>query len=119
MSGTGQLPELESLRAQLAEVARELAERDRTLHEQASHRDHRLQDLQEQSALLRTMIEGTAAETGEQFFASLVNHLTSTLQVQYAVIGTVTETAPRTSPQEGPLSVTLNTPWPRHLVKLC
>ncbi len=96
MSGTGQLPELESLRMQLADVARELAERDRTLQEQTIHRDDRLQDLQEQSVLLRTLVEGTAAETGEQFFASLVNQLTSTLQVQYAVIGTVTEAVPRT-----------------------
>lgn len=98
MSGTGQLPELESLRMQLADVARELAERDRTLHEQTLHRDHRLQDLQEQSALLRTIVEGTATATGEQFFASLVNHLTSTLQMQYAVIGTITETAPPHDP---------------------
>lgn len=96
MSGTGQLPELESLRMQLADVARELAERDRTLQEETIHRDDRLQDLQEQSVLLRTLVEGTAAETGEQFFASLVNHLTSTLQVQYAVIGTIPETGPRT-----------------------
>ncbi|MDO9119453.1 MAG: PAS domain S-box protein [Nitrospira sp.] len=96
MSGTGQLPELESLRTQLADVARELAERDRTLYEQTTNRDRQLQDLQEQSVWLRTIVEGTAADIGERFFASLVNQLTSTLQVQYAVIGIVTEAAPHT-----------------------
>ena len=86
MSGTGQLPELESLRTQLADVARELAERDRTLQEQTTQRDRELQDLREQAGLLHAIIEGTAAETSEDFLTSLVNHLTATLRVQYAVI---------------------------------
>ena len=96
MSGTGQLPELESLRSQLADVARELAERDRTLHEQTTHHDRELQDLREQAVLLRAIIEGTAAETSDDFLASLVNHLTSTLQVRYAIIGEVTQERPQT-----------------------
>ncbi len=88
MSGTGQLPELESLRTQLADVARELAERDRRLH-QTGERDRELQDLREQSRLLLAIAHGTAGESGQNFFAALVNHLTSTMQVQYAVIGEV------------------------------
>lgn len=96
MSGTGQLPELESLRTQLADVARELAERDRTLREQTTQRDRELQDLREQAVLLRAIIEGTAAETSDDFLASLVNHLTATLQVRYAIIGEVTHERPQT-----------------------
>ena len=95
MSGTGQLPELESLRSQLADVARALAERDRILQEQTTHRDHELQDLQEQAGLLRMIVEGTATETGDDFLASLVNHLTATLHVQYAIIGEVTADRPQ------------------------
>ena len=78
MSSTGHLSELDLLRSQVADLSRELAERDRVA-----------QDLREQSALLRAIAEGTAAETGEEFFASLVTHLTSVLHVQYAIIGEV------------------------------
>lgn len=84
MSTTGHLSELESLRSQVADLSRTLAERDR-------HLDRNLQDQPEQSNLLRTIIEGTAAETGDEFFASLVTHLTSTLHVQYALIGEMFE----------------------------
>jgi len=80
MSSTDHLSELESLRSQVADLTRALAERD-----------HSMQDLREQSQLLRTIIEGTAAETGDEFFSSFVKHLTSTLHVQYAVIGEVLE----------------------------
>jgi len=80
MSSTDHLSELESLQLQVADLARSLAERD-----------HSMQDLREQSQLLRAIVEGTAAETGDEFFASLVTHLTSTLHVQYAVIGEVLE----------------------------
>ncbi len=80
MNSPDHLAELESLRSQVADLARALAERDRSM-----------QDLREQSQLLRTIVEGTAAETGDEFFASLVTHLTSTLHVQYAVIGEVLE----------------------------
>jgi len=37
MSNTGHLPELDLLRSQVADLARELAERDRVLHEQTRH----------------------------------------------------------------------------------
>ena len=80
MSSTDHLSELESLRSQVADLAHSLAERDQSM-----------QDLREQSQLLRTIIEGTTSETGDEFFASLVTHLTSTLHVQYAVIGEVLE----------------------------
>ncbi|HKQ36160.1 MAG TPA: PAS domain S-box protein [Nitrospiraceae bacterium] len=80
MNSTDHLSELESLRSQVADLTRALAERDVSMR-----------DLREQSNLLRTIIEGTAAETGDEFFASLVTHLTSTLHVQYAVIGEVCE----------------------------
>jgi PAS domain S-box-containing protein len=78
MSSAGQLSELDLLRGQVADLSRQLAERDRSA-----------QDLCEQSDLLRAIVEGTAAETGEEFFASVVTHLTSVLKVQYAVIGEV------------------------------
>jgi hypothetical protein len=80
MSSTGHLSEVESLRSQMADLTRALAGRDQSMR-----------DLREQSHLLRTTIEGTASETGDEFFASLVTHLTSTLPVQYAVIGEVLE----------------------------
>ncbi|MEQ1795973.1 MAG: GAF domain-containing protein, partial [Nitrospira sp.] len=91
MSGTGQLPELESLRSQLADVARELAERDRTLLERATHRDRERQDLREQSAQLLTIAQRTAAKTGDDFLTELVNQLTTTLSVRYAVIGHIAD----------------------------
>ena len=78
MSSTGHLSELDLLRSQVTDLSRELAERDRVA-----------QDLREQSDLLRAIVEGTAAETGEEFFASLVTHLTSVLHIQYAIIGEV------------------------------
>ena len=80
MNSTDHLSELESLRSQVADLTRALAERDVSMR-----------DLREQSNLLLTIIEGTAAETGDEFFASLVTHLTATLHVQYAVIGEVCE----------------------------
>ena len=80
MSSTGHLSEIESLRSQVADLTHALAQRDRSM-----------QDLRERSHLLYTIVEGTAAETGDEFFASLVTQLTSTLQVQYAVIGEVQE----------------------------
>jgi len=78
MSRTGHLPELDMLRGQVADLSRELAERDRML-----------QDSREQSDVLRAIVEGTAAETGEEFFSALVTHLTSTLHIKYAIIGEV------------------------------
>ncbi|MGH7146908.1 MAG: PAS domain-containing sensor histidine kinase [Nitrospiraceae bacterium] len=91
MSSTDHLPELESLRSQVAELSRALADRDQSMRAQSHHLEEMMQDLREQSHLLRTIIEGTAAETGDEFFASLVTHLTSTLHVHYAVIGEVIE----------------------------
>lgn len=89
MSRTSHLPELESLRSQVAELSRALAERDRSMQAQRRHLEQALQDLQEQSRLLRTIIEGTAAETGDEFFASLVTHLTAALNVQYALVAEI------------------------------
>ena len=77
------LPELESLRSQVAELSRELAERDRSM-----------QDQSKQSGLLRAIVEGTATETGEEFFRSLVRHLAQTLNVRYAFVGEWREQAP-------------------------
>jgi PAS domain S-box-containing protein len=78
MSSTGSLSELDLLRSQVADLSRQLAERDRSAL-----------DLREQSNRLSAIVEGTGAETGEEFFAVLVTHLTSVLRVQYAVIGEV------------------------------
>ncbi len=91
MSSTDHLSELESLRSQVADLARELAEREQSMRAQRHHLEETMQDLRGRSHLLHTIIEGTAAETGDEFFASLVTHLTSTLDVQYAVIGEVRE----------------------------
>jgi hypothetical protein len=91
MSSIGHLSEVESLRSQAANLTRALAERDQSMQAQSHHLEERMRDLREQSHLLRTNIEGTAAETGDEFFPSLVTHLTSTLHVQFAVIGEVLE----------------------------
>ncbi|MEK6641231.1 MAG: PAS domain-containing protein, partial [Nitrospirota bacterium] len=78
MSSTGSLSELDALRSQVADLSRQLAERDRLPHHQ-----------REQSDLLRAIVEGTAAETGDAFFSALVTHLTSVLHIKYAFIGEV------------------------------
>ncbi len=78
MSSTGHLSELDLLRGQVADLSRQLAERDRSA-----------QDIQKHSDLLRAIVEGTAAETGVEFFSALVTHLTSTLHIKYAMIGEV------------------------------
>jgi PAS domain S-box-containing protein len=91
MSSAEHLSELEFLRSQVAELSRALAERDQSVRAPHHHLEETMQDLREQSHLLRTIIEGTAAETGEEFFTSLVTHLTSTLGVHYALIGEVCE----------------------------
>ena len=61
MSSTGPLSELESLQLQVAELTRTLAERDQVR-----------QDGPEQANLLRTIVEGTSADIGTDFFRSLV-----------------------------------------------
>ena len=94
MSSTGRLPELESLRSQVAGLARELAQRDQAMQAQQQGLDSELQDLRKQSDLLRAIMEGTAADTGDDFFASLATHLTSTLHMQYAVIGEILDGTP-------------------------
>lgn len=80
MSSAGHLSELDLLRSQVADLSRQLAERDRLA-----------QDSREQSEKLRAIVEGTAVETGEEFFAALVTRLTTVLNVRYAVIGEVQE----------------------------
>ncbi len=94
MSSTDHLLELESLRSQVADLTRELAERDHAMSVQRRHCEETVHDLREQSQLLHTIVESTAAETGDEFFAALVTHLTSTLHVQYAVIGQICEGRP-------------------------
>jgi PAS domain S-box-containing protein len=76
MSRTDHLPELESLRSQVAELSRTLAEQDQSM-----------QNLHEQSDLLRAIVEGTASATGGEFFRSLVHHLARALNVRYAFVG--------------------------------
>jgi PAS domain S-box-containing protein len=95
MSCIDHLSELEALRLQVADLTRALAERTQSMSAERRDLVETIQDLREQSQLLRTIIEGTAAETGDEFFASLVRHLTSTLHVQYAVIGEVCEGPPK------------------------
>ena len=71
MSTIDHLSELESLRSQVADLSRKIAERDWL-------------------DLLRAIVEGTAADTGEELFQSLVTHLARTLNVRYALVGELT-----------------------------
>jgi PAS domain S-box-containing protein len=89
MSLTSHLAELDLLRRQVADLARELTERDQTFREQNRQLDDELIDLREQSEMLRAIVTGTAAETGEDFFQTLVFHLSSVLGVRYAIVGEV------------------------------
>jgi PAS domain S-box-containing protein len=83
MSSTGPLSELESLRLQVAELTRTLAERDQVL-----------QDWPEQANLLRAIVEGTSADIGVEFFRSLVKQLAQALNVRYAFVGEWREQTP-------------------------
>lgn len=48
MSSTDHLSELESLRSQVVDLARELAERDQSMRAQSHHFEETMQDLREQ-----------------------------------------------------------------------
>lgn len=89
MSPTSHLHELDLLKKQVADLRRELTDREQTFHERTRAFDDELQDLRERSEMLRAIITGTAAETGEDFFSTFVCHLSSALGVQYAVVGEV------------------------------
>lgn len=89
MSSASHLRELDLLRRQVADLARELMERDQVLREQHRQLDDELVDLREQSEMLRAIVTSTAAETGEGFFSTLASHLSSALGVQYAIVGEV------------------------------
>jgi GAF domain-containing protein len=84
---------MELLRQQVADLARELTERDEALRHQHRQMDDELQDLREQSEILRTILSGTAAETGEDFFQTLVRHLCSAFGLQYAFVGKIQSAA--------------------------
>jgi len=96
MSSTGHVSEIESLRVQVAELTRELAARDQSMQAQHQCLEHAKQDLRAQSDLLKAIMEGTATDTGDEFFASLATHLTASLHVQYAVIGKIEDGTPVT-----------------------
>lgn len=89
MNSTSHLAELDLLRRQVADLSRELTERDQALQEFSRQRDDELQDLRERSDMLRAIVAGTAAETEEDFFSTLVCHLSLVLGVQYAVVGEI------------------------------
>ncbi|MBL8036805.1 MAG: PAS domain S-box protein [Nitrospira sp.] len=89
MSPTSHLRELDLLRKQVADLTRELTDRDQTFRDHKRELDDELQDLRERSDMLRVIVTGTATETGEDFFPTLVRHLSSVLGVQYAVVGEV------------------------------
>jgi len=95
MSCIDHLSELEALRLQVADLTRALAERDQSLSAERHQPEETIQNFRERSHRLRAIVEGTAAETGDEFFTSLVRHLTSTLHVQYALIGIVNEGQPK------------------------
>lgn len=96
MSCTDHRLEIESLRSQIAELSRTLAERDQSMQVQQQSLEHVMQDLRAQSDLLKAIMEGTAADTGDEFFASLARHLTASLHMQYAVIGEIVDGTPVT-----------------------
>lgn len=96
MSATSHPPELELLRKQVADLARELTERDQAFRHQNRQLDDEVQDLREQSEMLRAIVAGTAAETGEDFLQTLVLHLCSVFGVQYAIVGEVQREAAKT-----------------------
>ena len=96
MNSTGKIPELELLRVQVADLARELAARDQSIEIHQQTLEHVKQDLRAQSDLLKAIVKGTTTDTGDEFFASLATHLTASLQVQYAVIGEIEEGTPAT-----------------------
>lgn len=89
MSATSHPPEMELLRKQVADLARELTERDQAFRHQNRQMDGELQDLRKQSEMLRAIVSGTAAETSEKFFQTLVLHLCSVFGVQYAMVGEI------------------------------
>lgn len=89
MSPTSHLRELDSLRKQVADLTRELRHRDQTFRERTCEIDDEAQDLRERSDMLRAIAMSTAGETGEDFFPTLVCHLSSVLGVQYALVGEV------------------------------
>jgi PAS domain S-box-containing protein len=91
MSCIDHLSELEALRLQVADLTRALAERDQSLSAERHQFEKTIRNFHEQSHRLRTIVEGTAAETGDGFFTSLVRYLTATVHVQYALIGEVSE----------------------------
>lgn len=78
MSCIDHLSELETLRLQVADLTRALAERDQSLSPERHQPEETIQNFREQSHRLRAIVEGIAAETGDEFFTSLVRHLTST-----------------------------------------
>jgi PAS domain S-box-containing protein len=89
MSPTSHLRELDVLRKQVADLTRELRDRDQVFRERTSEIDEEVQDLRERSDMLRAIVTSTASETGENFFPTLVCHLSSVLGVQYALVGEV------------------------------
>jgi PAS domain S-box-containing protein len=93
MSATSHPLELDLLRKQVADLARELTERDQALRHQNGQMDGELQDLREECEMLRAIVAGTAGETGEDFFQALVSHLCSVFGVQYAIVGEVQPSA--------------------------
>ena len=94
MNPISRLAELDILRRQVTDLAHELTEREQAYREQHQQLDDELVDLREQSEMLRAIVTGTAAETGDDFFPTLVSHLSSVLGVQYAVVGEI---------QQGPI----------------
>jgi len=89
MGPTSHLRELDLLRKQVADLTRELRDRDQIFRERTCEIDDEVQDLRERSDMLRAIVTSTASETGENFFPTLVCHLSSVLGVQYALVGEV------------------------------
>jgi PAS domain S-box-containing protein len=72
------------LRQAHADLEREVQERTASLAEANAALQCEVRERHQVETMLRAIVEGVAADTGERFFASLVQQLASALSVQYA-----------------------------------
>ncbi|MER3425170.1 MAG: hypothetical protein C4293_20035 [Nitrospiraceae bacterium] len=82
--------EIQHVRSRMRALEELLEVHEQTVIMQAERLEEVTRQVNRQAALLRTIVEGTSATTGEHFFRSLVSALGSTLAVKLAVIGELT-----------------------------
>jgi signal transduction histidine kinase len=74
--------------SELDEVNKLLTERGKNLEKTVAGSENKYQTLSDQ---LTAIIKGTASDTGEEFFRSLVKNLAEALNVRYALVGILKE----------------------------